>query len=335
MPAVPPSVSDRPVLSLVIPAYDEVESAGEIVEFYRDIRAAHPDLGLELVLVDDGSTDGTAAAIAGLLLDDDVAQVVRLSRNFGSHAAISAGFAHARGDAALTLSADRQEPLEAIAQFVAEWQDGADIVWGLRAVRQKKAGMYDSFASGFSKVFQSRSDVPTYPREGPSQILVTRAVLDVLNGMPELNRNVLAMAAWTGFEQRRIFFEQLPRPHGQSKWTGRKKRKLVVDSFVEFSHAPLQWLAGLGVVCGLFGVALLVAALVLAFTTDGLAGIFVICGVVFGVGGVNLGALSVVGEYVWRAGDDSRRRPVFVVRSVDAVGDLQQRGASGAAPIDA
>ncbi len=322
-----------PLLSLVIPAYDEVESAAEIVEFYRDIRESHRDVAFELIVVDDGSTDGTAAAIAAELDENDVARVVRLSRNFGSHAAISAGFAHARGDAALTLSADRQEPLEAIGEFISTWRDGADIVWGLRAVRQKKSGMYDSFATGFSKVFQARSDVPTYPREGPSQILVSRAVLDVLTAMPELNRNVLAMAAWTGFEQRRIFFEQLPRPHGQSKWTGRKKRKLVIDSFVEFSHAPLQWLAGLGIAFGLIGVAFLVASFVTAFTSDGIAAVLAIVGVVFGVGGVNLGALSVVGEYVWRAGDDSRRRPVFITRSVEERGTVGDRVSQPGAPV--
>ena len=308
--------SARPLLTLVVPAYDEVDGVDEFVGFYREIRAAYDAVDVELVVVDDGSVDGTADAVTAAVRADDDITVVRLSRNFGSHAAISAGFAHARGDAALTLSADRQEPLGAVGDFIEQWQDGADIVWGLREVRAKKSGMYDSFAEGFSKLYQSRSDVPTYPREGPSQILVTRPVLDTLNAMPELNRNVLAMAAWTGFDQRKIFFEQLPRPHGTSKWTGRKKRKLVIDSFVEFSHAPLQWLAGLGIAFGLFGVALLIAGLVLAIVTDGHAAVPTICGVVFGVGGVNLGALSVVGEYVWRAGDDARRRPLFIARSV-------------------
>ena len=311
----------KKLLSLIVPAYDEVESAGEIVDFYRSIRKAHPGVEFELVVVDDGSTDGTAAAMVASLRDDDRGQVVPLSRNFGAHAAISAGFAHAKGDAALTLSADRQEPLEAIGQFIDAWNDGAEIVWGLRSVRIAKKGMYDAFATGFSRVYQANSDVPTYPKEGPSQIMVTRAVLDVLRAMPELNRNVLAMAAWTGFDQRRIFFEQLPRPHGVSKWTSKKKMKLVVDSFVEFSHAPLQWLAIIGVVFGLIGLALLLTALTLVFTPAAAgAGTALVSGLVLAVGGVNLGAISVLGEYVWRAGDDARGRPVFIVKSVDTIG---------------
>jgi dolichol-phosphate mannosyltransferase len=313
--------SARPKLSLIVPAYNEYEAAREIVDFYHDIRDRHTSFDFELLVVDDGSTDGTAAALTAELSEGDDARVLSLSRNFGSHAAITAGFAHARGDAALTLSADRQEPLEAIGDFLAQWEDGADIVWGLRSMRATKKGVGESFAKGFSKVYQRYSDVPSYPREGPSQILVSRAVLDVLNRMPELNRNVLAMAAWTGFDQRNVYFEQLPRPHGQSKWTSKKKMKLVVDSFVEFSHAPLQWLGFIGVTLGALGVLSLIAALVLVFTpASGGAGWAMIAGLVLAVGGFNALATSVLGEYVWRAGDDARQRPAFIVKSITEAG---------------
>ncbi|MDF2805086.1 MAG: glycosyl transferase family 2 [Cellulosimicrobium sp.] len=304
----------RPRLSLIVPAYNEQESAGEIVDFYREIAREHPSLEIELVLVDDGSDDGTAESVRAHLTPQDPAVVVSLSRNFGSHAAITAGLSVCTGDAALTLSADRQEPLSAVAAFVAEWQSGADVVWGLRSVRATRKGASETFATTFSRVFNRASTVPTYPQEGPSQILVTRQVIEVLERMPENNRNVLAMVAWSGFEQRRIFFEQLPRPHGVSKWTSSKKIKLVVDSFVEFSSAPIRWvtLAGLGL--GALGGVLLLLALVLAIVPGASAGLSLVCGLVLVVGGVNLFGLGVVGEYVWRAGDDARRRPVYVAR---------------------
>ena len=307
----------RPTLSLIVPAFNEFEGASEILEFYRQICGTHPQIDFELVVVDDGSTDGTISAIERGLGPDDRVRLVTLSRNFGSHAAISAGLAHAFGAAALTLSADRQEPLDAISQFIDEWMSGADIVWGLRSARATKKGLTDSFATGFSKVYQKYSDVPTYPREGPSQILVTRAVIDVLLEMPELNRNVLAMAAWTGFDQRKIFFEQLSRPHGVSKWTSQKKAKLVVDSFVEFSHAPLQWIAFGGLALGALGAVALLTALVLIFTPAApAAGTALIAGIVLAAGGMNLVGMGVVGEYVWRAGDDARHRPLYIVKSV-------------------
>lgn len=308
-----------PLLSLVIPAYNEVDSAVDIADFYRDILAAHPELEFELIVVDDGSTDGTREALLRTLSGIGTARIVSLSRNFGSHAGLSAGFAHARGDAALTLSADRQEPLEAIGDFIEQWRDGADIVWGLRAVRAVKKGVGESFAKGFSRIYGANSDVPNYPQEGPSQILVSRAALDTLNAMPELNRNVLAMAAWVGFDQRKIFFEQLPRPHGVSKWTTKRKMKLVVDSFVEFSHAPVQWVAWGGLIVGALGALSLLLALVLAFFQPFSAAVALLSGIILAVGGMVLVGIGVLGEYVWRAGDDARRRPVFIVRSVTDV----------------
>lgn len=311
--------TDVPLLTLIIPAYNEVESADEIAEFYRDIISAYPTVAFELVVVDDGSTDGTREALLQSLRNVGEARIVSLARNFGSHAGISAGFAHARGDAALTLSADRQEPLSAIGDFIASWQDGADVVWGLRSVRATKKGVGEGFARVFSKIYGANSDVPNYPEEGPSQILVTRPVLDTLNAMPELNRNVLAMAAWVGFDQRRIYFEQLPRPHGVSKWTTKRKMKLVVDSFVEFSHAPVEWVAWGGLLLGALGAVLLLLAAVLAFFTPLGAAVSVLSGVILAVGGMILVGIGVLGEYVWRAGDDARRRPVFIVKSVSEV----------------
>lgn len=310
----------KPLLSLVIPAYNEVDSAPEIAEFFDSIVAAHPDIDFEIIVIDDGSTDGTSTAFESALAHVPAARIVSLSRNFGSHAGISAGFAYARGDAALTLSADRQEPLEAIGQFIDAWRDGGEIVWGLRSVRAVKKGVGDTFARGFSRVYGANSDVPNYPSEGPSQILLSRAALDALNAMPELNRNVLAMAAWVGFDQRRVYFEQLPRPHGTSKWTTKRKMKLVVDSFVEFSHAPVEWVAWGGLIIGALGGLLLLLALVLAFVTGIGAAIALLSGVVLATGGMVLVGIGVLGEYVWRAGDDARRRPVYIVRRVSDVG---------------
>lgn len=311
----------RQTLSLVMPAYEEADFAAEIAAFYREIRTHLAWLDVELVLVDDGSRDDTAGFLSKQFSDDDMVQIVRLSRNFGSHAAISAGFAFARGDAAITLSADRQEPLSAVDDMVAQWRDGADIVWGLRSVRATKKGVSDTFATNFSRIYQKTSDVPNLPKEGPSIVLVSRPALDSFNALPELNRNVMAMLAWIGFDQRSVYFEQLPRPHGVSKWTLKRKLKLVVDSFVEFSHAPLQWLAGIGIVFGALGVILLLLSLILVFTPAAAgASTALLAGLILAVGGVNLGALSVLGEYVWRTGDDSRHRPVYIVRSVTRFG---------------
>jgi len=310
---------ERPLLSLIIPAYNEVESVEEIAEFYRDIQATHPAVSFELIVVDDGSTDNTKEELLKALSGAGTARVVSLSRNFGSHAGISAGLFHARGDAALTLSADRQEPLGAITSFIQEWQDGGELIWGLRATRAQGGFVSDAFAHVFSRFYSKHSDIPQYPSEGPSQILITRPVIDALNAMPELNRNIMAMAAWVGFDQRKIYYEQLARPHGRSKWTTSRKLKLVVDSFVEFSHAPLQWLAWSGLLIGGIGGILLILAAALALNQPFGAAVALLSGLVLFSAGIVLVGLGILGEYIWRLGDDARRRPVFIVRSTSQI----------------
>lgn len=312
----------RQLVTLIAPAFNEAENAPGLVGFFRTIRAAHPDLDFELIVVDDGSTDGTSKAVLDALDGPgDLARMVSLSRNFGSHAAITAGFALSRGDCALTLSADLQEPLEAIGHFLDEWRAGHDVVWGVRETRAVPRGFANLLSRRFSSVFQRMSSIPTYPEDGPSQILVSRRVIDAVNQLPETNRNVFGIVAWVGFSQTTIRFAQLPRPAGRSKWTTKKKIRLVVDSFVEFSSAPflIAFLAGLTI--GLLGLAGVVATLVVALVTLAAPGtLALILSVVFLLGGLNLAALGGFGEYLWRAGDDARRRPVYVLRGVQDVG---------------
>jgi dolichol-phosphate mannosyltransferase len=309
-------VADRPLVTILAPAYDEAANIGGLVEFFRRIRAGHPDLDFELLVVDDGSSDGTADLAAAALRPGDVARVARLSRNFGSHAAVTAGLALARGDCVLTVSTDLQEPLTAISAFLAEWLAGADVVWGVRRTRS-----VPSVASSlFSRAFHRFAGLPTYPADGPSQVLLSRPVVDAVNALPERNRNVFGLVAWVGFTQRTVAFDQLPRPAGRSKWTAAKKLRLVLDSFVEFCPAPfLATLVGGGALAGL-GLLATVVQLV-AGIWAGVTGWGVVLSAVVFVGGLQLAVLGGFGEYLWRAGDEARGRPVYVLRSVQDVGE--------------
>ncbi len=316
----------RPLVTLIAPAFNEAENAAGLVNFVREIRVAHPDLDFELVVVDDGSTDGTTDVLLAALGEGDVARVATLSRNFGSHAAITAGLALSRGDCAMTLSTDLQEPLEAVSRFLAEWRAGNDIVWGVRDTRAVPKGLGNALSRWFSTVFQRMSSIPNYPKEGPSVILVSRRVIDQVNQMPEANRNVFGIFAWVGFTQTTIRFEQLPRPAGKSKWTNKKKIRLVVDSFVEFSAAPflIAFLMGLGIL-GL-GLAGLLATLIVALATlSAPVGWLLVLSTVFLLGGLNMATLGGFGEYLWRAGDDARRRPVYILSGVQDIGIAPQQ----------
>ncbi|WP_030104691.1 glycosyltransferase family 2 protein [Actinoalloteichus caeruleus] len=314
-------VTGRRLVSLVVPACDEAANAPGLVAFYRQVRNSFPDLDFELVVVDDGSEDGTAQAVVDQLGPGDIARVAVLSRNFGSHAAVTAGFQLCRGDAAITLSADLQEPLSAVADFLAGWRSGHDIVWGVRRVRSVRRGPSNLSALVFSWLLRRLGQIPNIPEEGPSQVLVSRAVLDVLARMPERNRNIMGLVAWVGFAQATITFDQRPRPAGTSKWTTSRKIKLALDSFVAFSYAPMRAAMVVGAVLGAVGVLLGASVVLTAPLTELPVGWPLVIAVMCVIGGGQLAFLGLLGEYLWRAGDDGRGRPVFVVDEVRDVGE--------------
>ena len=214
------------------------------------------------------------------------------------------------------LGADIQEPPELIAEFLATWEQGFDVVWGVRRTRVR-SWRTEVPSKLFSYLFTRYADLGDYPPEGPSGMLIDRAVLDELNRLEESNRNVLALVAWLGFRQTRVLYDQLPRPHGESRWTRRKMVKLAVDSLVQFSSMPLRacTFTGLGVAAlGLvYAVVLVVRSLLGVDTPSGWPTILV---VVLVLGGIQLTVIGVMGEYVWRAVEETRRRPLYVVRGV-------------------
>ena len=285
---------------------------GRVVE----LGSLHPAFDFELVLVDDGSTDGTAERAVAEATPDVELLVVQLSRSFGSHHAITAGLRHASGDCAIVLGADSQEPLELVADFLEQWQRGSDVVWGVRRTRVR-SWRSEVPSKLFSYLFTKYADLADYPPEGPSGMLVDRAVMDEVNRLEESNRNVMALVAWMGFHQTRVIYDQLPRQHGESRWTRRKMIKLAVDSLVQFSSMPLRacTFTGLGVaVLGLLYAAVLVTRSALGVNTP--SGWPTILVVVLVLGGIQLTVVGVMGEYVWRAVEESRRRPLYVVRGV-------------------
>ena len=317
----PRPVGGRPLVSVVVPALNEAPGAPHFLARYREHAAAHPDLDFELVLVDDGSTDGTTESFVAHATPADRLTVVELSRNFGAHYATSAGLAQCSGDCAVVMGADLQEPATLLGDFLDRWRAGYDVVWGVRRVRIDGSRAYQAGSKAFSALFSRVEKLPNYPAEGPSGVLVDRRVVDQLVGMRERYRNVYALIAWLGFSQTRVEFDLAPRLQGKSRWTKRSIANLAIDSMIQFSSIPLRLcsvaglvVAGLGL---LYALVLIVRALAGLSTPSGWPTVMV---VVLVLGGVQLVVAGVMGEYLWRAVVETRGRPLYVVRSVQRVG---------------
>ncbi len=305
------------LVSLVIPLFDEAANAEALAEHLTAIASANPEHVFEVVAVDDGSTDNTIAILQAALDDRLPLTTVQLSRNFGSHYAISAGLANALGEAAVVLGADLQEPSELVGLFLAAWHDGAEVVWGIRRSRTQR-GLGSTSSRIFSRLLHRYSEIVSYPAEGPSGVLVARPVIDAVNRLKERHRNVLGLIAWVGFTQTEVEYDQLPRLAGTTKWTTAKLLKLGLDSFVQFSHTPIRLAALLGVLISGLGFAyaafISIRAILGAEPPEGWTTVIVL---VLLLGGIQLIVLAIFGEYLWRATDEARDRPVYVVRRVE------------------
>ena len=308
----------RQLVSIVVPALNEGPNIPALMARMDRFVELNPAYDFELVVVDDGSTDDTVDATVTAATGHGFAtKVVRLARNFGSHQAISAGFHAATGDAAIVIGADAQEPVGLVTEFLDEWERGSDVVWGVRRTRVGRSRRAELLSKTFSYLFTRFARLDNYPPEGPSGMLISRLVIDQVNQMPERNRNVMALVAWLGYRQTRVEYDQEERQHGESRWTRAKMIQLAVDSMLQFSSMPLR-------ACVYAGLAFAVLAVIYAAVLVGrtLAGVDTPSGwptllvVVVLLGGVQLVMIGIVGEYLWRAVDEVRRRPLYVVRDV-------------------
>jgi polyisoprenyl-phosphate glycosyltransferase len=298
------------MISILTPAFNEEENLDAL---YARLSQAMAALGVEWewVLIDDHSRDDTFAIIQRLALADPRVRGIRLARNSGSHVAITCGLHHVRGDAAVMMASDLQDPPETLGALLQTWRAGAQVVW---ATRRERPGdpAHAGFAAVYYWIMRNVVGMKEIPERGADFFLVDRVVIDAFRRCQERHVSVFALIVWLGFKQAYIEYDKQPRTAGRSGWTMAKKIKLVIDSVTGFSDAPIKACSAVGTTLLLLGVLLFVPGLFMdgAFT--------LLIAVMTGLAGVQLLALGVVGEYVWRALDESRRRPVYLVeRSTD------------------
>jgi glycosyltransferase involved in cell wall biosynthesis len=305
----------RCTLSVVVPVRNE---EAVLAEFHRRLCAAVEDTlgGFEIIYVDDGSTDATPLMLRQLRTLDARVGLVRLSRNFGKELAMSAGLREARGAATVVIDADLQDPPELIPSMLDEWRRGADVVNMRRRRRAGESWLKRVTAFGFYRVMNRLSDVPIPVDTGDFRLLSRRA-LDALNSLPERNRVMRGLFAWIGFRQRTMEYDRAPRAAGSSKWRYWKLWNLALEGITGFSIAPLKVATYVGFLTALsaFLYAAFVSVKTLAFG-DPVPGFPTLVVVISFLGGLQLMAIGVLGEYVGRLFVEAKNRPLYLVEEM-------------------
>jgi polyisoprenyl-phosphate glycosyltransferase len=298
------------LLSVVAPVYNEQEL---VEEFVARARAAIADFEYELVLVNDGSSDRTGELLDRLAANDPRVRVIHLSRNFGHQAALTAGLEHAAGDVVAMIDADLQDPPELIPEMVSRWSQGADVVYAVRQQREGETAFKLATARWFYKLFDRLAQVELEANSGDFRLLDRRA-LDALLTMTERSRFLRGMTVWVGFNQTAVSYERDARQAGETKYTLRRMLRFSLDAITSFSHLPLQLATWAGMLCA--GVAFIAIPVVILLRVFGsyLPGFGSITIAVLLLGGIQLIALGLIGEYVGRIYDEVKHRPLYIVR---------------------
>jgi polyisoprenyl-phosphate glycosyltransferase len=309
----------RSLVSIVIPCF--CESKNLPILYDRMLAALKTvDFDWELILIDDHSPDDTYAVASSLAAKDKRLRVFRLARNSGSHVAIACGLEFSRGDAAVALAADLQDPPELVLNLVEKWKAGAQVVWAIRE-ESVHEGFFAKRASGAYWFMLSRMlPQSALPLEGADCFLLDRSAVEALNQCRETNFNIVGMIIWLGFRQTSIHYMKQKRIHGKTGWTFRKKIRQVIDSLTSFSHIPLRLISLVGVSLAFLGLAFAITVIIrYIFFGNSIVGWSSLMVAVLLLSGLQMIMLGIIGEYLWRCLDESRRRPRYIIeQSSDA-----------------
>lgn len=309
-----PVLDERPDLSIVVPVYYNEQDLPFTVPALLGLAT---DIGtVELVLVDDGSGDGSYSAMRELQAQfPDRIQLVKLSRNFGSMAAILAGLAVARGRAVGMISADLQDPPELFIEMHSLWRQGCKAIFAVRAERPETG--FSRWSSDRFYALMRRFALKGYPPGGFDQFLVDRQLSEAVVAMQEKNTNIMSLLFWMGYSPKLIPYKRVERRFGRSRWTFAKKLKFFVDSFVAFSYAPVRIMTITGVVLSLASF-IYVLVLVIYKAVYGLpvAGFATLASLVAFFAGIQMLMIGTLGEYLWRTLDETRKRPPYIIDEI-------------------
>jgi dolichol-phosphate mannosyltransferase len=304
-------------ISIIIPIYFNEEN---IPVTYRALLAEvskfKEKYNYEFIFVDDGSQDKSFEELCKIHRQNpDCIKIVKLTRNFGQVSAIQAGFKFASGEAIIVISADLQDPPELIHKFIYEWNQGYSIVLAARVGRKD-----DLLSKLYSKIFYTlmkKYSLSALPTGGFDYFLISRKVRNLILSMREKNSFIQGQILWTGFPTKIIPYQRLERKIGRSRWTTGKKIKYFIDGFVTFSYFPIRFISCFGISVSLLGFLyaglILILKIIKKIPVEGWTPLMV---VILIIGGIQMLSLGIIGEYLWRAYEETRKRPSFIVEKV-------------------
>lgn len=307
----------KPELSVVVPVYYNSDTLEMMHKDLCETMKTHPEISYEVVFVDDGSGDNSWEIIQSLCRNNSNVRGIKLSRNFGSHAAILCGLANSSGSSAVVKAADLQEPSSLIPQMYESWKNGNNVVLAVRQGREddKKSTFFANTYYGMTRRFA----LPNMPKGGFDIFLLDRRVINVLEKMEEPNSALTGQVLWSGFTTALVPYTRVARTVGKSRWTLRKKLKLITDTLFSFSFLPIKIVSTIG---GVSFIGALIWALVVFFArifgdipVQGFTTLMIMQLFSFGIIMLTLGIL---GGYLWRTFDAARSRPVYIIEDTFA-----------------
>ena len=318
--------TSRPYLSLVIPVFNEAEIIATLCS--RMVSAlAHLTDEYEVIFVNDGSTDSSLQLLGAVAARNKRFRVIDLARNFGHQTAITAGLQYALGAAVIIMDADLQDPPELIPHFVEKWKEGFEIVYAVRAKRKEgllKRALYKVFYRTLQKL--ANIDIPL---DSGDFGLIDRRVVDIINKMPECNRFIRGLRSWAGFRQTGIPYDRDARFSGVPKYSFSKLFKLALDGLFSFSTIPLRLATAMGFIISGLSFLGIFLYLYRFLTTPRVPGFTTLIIIVLFIGGVQLITVGILGEYIGRIYDETKQRPLFVVRETINIDEVRHAGACG------
>jgi dolichol-phosphate mannosyltransferase len=299
-------------LSVITPAYNEADNLPQLYQRLKNVLSS-TELIWEWIIVDDHSTDNTFSQIKALRDSDSRIKGWRFARNSGSHVAIFCGLEHAKGKCAVVLAADLQDPPESIPMLLNEWKQGSRVVWAARANRMGVRKRDLLFSKLFFFMMRNIIGIKNMPASGADFFLIDKKVIRSLLGFGERNLSIAALINWIGFQQSTVTYDKQARKHGSSGWSLRKKIKIVLDSITSFSFFPIRVMSVAGFCISIMG--FIYAAVVIwnalaGNPPQGWASLMI---VILVVGGFQMLMMGILGEYIWRALDESRQRPRYLI----------------------